>query len=248
MGAVPILDSVWLVGSGTHPGAYTDTHDCHCYLVWDGAGGILVDAGTGLGADRWLTAVAEVCDPRALAGVALTHYHADHAGGAAAARSAGIPLLASAVTADALATADEERTSLARARAAGAYPPGYRLTPATIDRVLLDGETLAAGDLRIEFLPAPGHCDGHLVVLVHTRGRSLLFSGDCLFAGGRVSIQAIPDCRLDQYANTVIGLAERDVDVLLPGHGEPVLHHAADTIRAAAASFRRLVPPPNILS
>ncbi|BCB88673.1 MBL fold metallo-hydrolase [Phytohabitans suffuscus] len=248
MAAVPILDTVWLVGSGTHPDAYTDPHDCHCYLIWDGTGGILIDAGTGLGADQWLAAVAEVCDPQTLAGVVLTHYHADHAGGAAAAHAAGIPLLASAATADALITGDEERTSLARARAAGVYPPDYRLTPATIDQVLTGGETLAAGDLPVEILPAPGHCDGHMVALARTPDRSLLFSGDCLFAGGQISIQAIPDCRLDQYADTVIALAERDIDTLLPGHGAVVLDDAGGAIQTAAASFRRLVPPPNVLS
>ncbi|MDQ7909408.1 MBL fold metallo-hydrolase [Phytohabitans sp. ZYX-F-186] len=247
MSAVPLLDSVWLVGSGTHPDALTDPHDCHCYLIWDGAGGLLVDTGTGLGTRRWLAAVAEVCDPRALTGAVLTHYHADHAGGAAAARAAGIPLLAGAETAEALATGDEVRTSLAVARTAGVYPDGYRLAPATVDRVLAGGDTIAAGGLRVEVVAAPGHCDGHLVLLLSTGGRTMLFSGDCLFAGGRVSIQALHDCRLDRYAETVIGLAGRDVDTLLPGHGPFVLDAARPDIQAAARSFRRLVPPPNVL-
>ncbi|MGI5215388.1 MBL fold metallo-hydrolase [Plantactinospora sp. CA-290183] len=248
MPAVPLLDSVWLVGSGTHPDVLTDPHDCHCYLVWDGTGGVLVDTGTGLGADAWLAAVAEVCDPARLAGAVVTHYHADHAGGAAAARAAGLPILASAETAAALATGDETRTSLAAARAAGVYPPDYRLSPATVDRVLGDGDTVDAGGLRIEIVAAPGHCDGHLVVLVRRAGRTILLSGDCLFAGGRVSIQAIHDCRLDRYAETVIALADREVDVLLPGHGDPVLRDARAGIGSAAESFRRLVPPPNLLS
>ncbi len=47
---------------------------------------------------------------------------------------------------------------------------------------------------------------------------------------------------------TVIDLAARDIDVLLPGHGEPVLADAGADIEAAAASFRRLVPPPNVLT
>jgi glyoxylase-like metal-dependent hydrolase (beta-lactamase superfamily II) len=244
---VRLLDTVWLVGSGTHSGAYTDPHDCHCYLIWDGVGGLLVDTGTGLGADRWLASVAEVCDPRALTGVVLTHCHADHAGGAAAARAAGIPLLASAETAAALATGDETSTSLAAARAAGVYPGGYRLSPAAVDRVLAPAETLTAGDLRVEVVAAPGHCDGHLVLLLSTAGRTLLFSGDCLFAGGRVSIQAIHDCRLDRYAETVIALADRAIDALLPGHGPILLDGAGSDLQAAARSFRRLIPPPNFL-
>ncbi len=244
MGAVRLLEHVWLVG-GARPDAFTDPHDCHCYLIWDGTGGLLIDAGTGLGADRWHAAVAEVCDPAALTGVLITHYHADHAGGAAA---AGVPVLASRATAEALAVADEQRTSLAVARAAGVYPAGYRLPPATVDRVVGGGEVLAAGGVRVEVVAAPGHCDGHLVALATVAGRRVLFSGDCLFAGGRVSIQALHDCRLDRYAETVLALADRDVDVLLPGHGDPVLTGARTGIAAAAASFRRLVPPPNVVS
>ena len=119
MSARPVLDGVWLVGSGTDEAALTDPHDCHCYLLWDGDGGFLVDAGTGLGAGRWLDNVREVCDPSRLGGVLLTHYHADHAGGSAAAREAGLPVLGHPLTAAALATADEDRTQLARARTAG---------------------------------------------------------------------------------------------------------------------------------
>ncbi|MDW5325016.1 MBL fold metallo-hydrolase [Plantactinospora sp. KLBMP9567] len=248
MGAVPLLDSVWLVGSGSHPDALTDPHDCHCYLIWDGSGGVLVDTGTGLGARAWLAAVAEVCDPAALSGAIVTHYHADHAGGAAATRAAGLPVLASAETAAALATADESRTSLAAARAVGVYPSDYRLAPSTVDRVLAGGDIVRAGELDVEILDAPGHCDGHLVVLLRHAGRTILFSGDCLFAGGRVSLQAIHDCRLDRYAETVNALAGREVDVLLPGHGEPVLRDALVDIGRAAESFRRLVPPPNVLT
>ena len=74
------------------------------------------------------------------------------------------------------------------------------------------------------------------------------FSGDVIFAGGSVSIQALPDCRLDDYADTVIGLAELTIDQLFAGHGEPMLEGASIDIAAAAASFAKLVPPRNFLS
>jgi glyoxylase-like metal-dependent hydrolase (beta-lactamase superfamily II) len=245
--AVQVTDAIWLVGSGTHPEVRTDPHDCHCYLIWDGTGGVLVDTGTGLGAEAWLATVAQVCDPAALTGAIVTHYHADHAGGAGAARAAGLSILASAETAAALANADEARTSLAAARAAGIYPADYRLSPTTVDRIIGAGDTVAAGGLTVEIVAAPGHCDGHLVGLVRTAGRHVLLSGDCLFAGGRVSLQAIHDCRLDVYGRTVVDLAGRQVDALLPGHGELVLDGAGADLNRAAESFRRLVPPPNVL-
>jgi glyoxylase-like metal-dependent hydrolase (beta-lactamase superfamily II) len=243
--ARPVVDGVWMVASGTDETALTDPHDCHCYLVWDGDGGFLVDAGTGLGAARWLRNVREVCDPARLDGLLLTHYHADHAGGAAAAREAGLAVFGHPVTAEALARADEQRTQLARARAVGVYPPDYRLRPADVQPVR-GGARLRSGSVAVEAIDAPGHCDGHLVYLLEASG-GVLLSGDCIFSGGRVGLQAIPDCRLAEYADTVAALADRAPDILLPGHGDLVLDGAAAWIHRAAAAFARLVPPPNFL-
>lgn len=251
MPARQLSANVWMVGSGTDELALTNPHDCHCYLVWDGVGGVLVDVGTGLSAERWMNNIREVCNPSALRGVVLTHYHGDHAGGAYAAQDAGLRILASSETAHALAKADEERTSLARARAAGLYPEHYRLLPATVDEELSDRAIAYTSDrIHVEVLNAPGHCDGHVVALMAKSGErgGWLFSGDCLFAGGKVSIQALPDCRLDLYASTVIRLAEHHPEAVLPGHGELVLDGAWRDITDSAASFAHLVPPRNILS
>ena len=242
-----IHEVVWLVGSGTDEDAYTDSYDCHCYLVWDGAAGFLVDAGTGRAADQWWSNIADVCDPGRLDSVLLTHYHADHAGGAAFARDATVPVAAHPATVEALRTGDEDRTQLRRAREAGVYPADYSLRPADLESLSLGVHRLSA-HMSVEVIDAPGHCDGHLVFLLHIGGDLLLFSGDCLFAGGKVSIQPIPDCRVDAYASTVIKLAERRPDALLPGHGELVLAGAADAAEKAADAFRRLIPPPNLLT
>ncbi|MDN4612941.1 MBL fold metallo-hydrolase [Leifsonia sp. F6_8S_P_1B] len=247
MTARRITDTVWAVGGSSGPERTSD-HDGIQYLLWDGTDGLLIDVGTGLGADAWLANVGEVCADATPFGAFVSHYHADHAGGAAAAMHAGIDVYAGSVTAAALATADEQATSLERARRAGVYPEDYRLAAAPDVRILPDASALTIGSFTVTVLDAPGHCDGHLVFLVDHYGRRSLFSGDTLFSGGRVSIQAIPDCRLDLYSDTVRGLAELEVDELFPGHGEPVLADASVDIARAAESFRRLVPPPNILT
>lgn len=249
MTAVRLTESVWLVGSADSTSrAFTDAHDCEQYLLWREGGGYLVDAGTGRGVDRLLENVASVVPPESLDGALITHCHADHGGGAAALSERGIRVYASRHSVEALETADEEVTQLARARRAGVYPGEYSLTNAT-GLIALDGIChlpLNWGDLTA--LPSPGHCDGHLAFTLEADGTAMLFSGDVVFAGGHVAMQAIPDCRLDEYADTVIGLDELAVDQLFPGHGSPVLEAAGDHIRAAATAFRSLLPPPNRLT
>jgi glyoxylase-like metal-dependent hydrolase (beta-lactamase superfamily II) len=154
----------------------------------------------------------------------------------------------SGAVADVVRRGDEDTTQLAAARRAGFYPPDYRLPPCEVDLPLADGDSFHVGDVRIMAVASPGHCDGHVAYLLDTGDGTALFSGDCIFAGGRVSILAIPDCRLDHYARTAQRLAELPVDALLPGHLQLDLVGGHDHLVAAAESFARLVPPPNILS
>jgi glyoxylase-like metal-dependent hydrolase (beta-lactamase superfamily II) len=245
MPAHRLTDHVWLVGSGEPGPAFTDAHDGHSYLVrGDDGTALLLDCGTGRGSQAWLSNLDAVCDRDAVVAVLISHYHADHAGGAAAAIDAGFAVFGAPETVAALALADEEVTSLALARDAGVYPADYALTPARIAGAV---DHLDVGELRVVVEPTPGHCDGHLAFRLFVDDTVALFSGDCLFSGGRVSVQAIHDCRLRRYAMTVQELTEQHTDQLFPGHGPAVLSSAGDDIERAAATFRSLRVPPNFL-
>jgi glyoxylase-like metal-dependent hydrolase (beta-lactamase superfamily II) len=249
MSAVRLGDYVWLVGTADDQSpAFTSAYDCNQYLVWNGERGVLIDAGTGLAADAWFANVASIAAAGAVDGVLITHYHGDHAGGAAAAAAHGWPVVAGATTAAALAAGDESVTQVARARERGIYPAEFSLRAHAPDRTLFDGDTIELAGIRVTSVPAPGHCDGHLVFLVEGAAGRALFTGDVLFAGGLVSMQAIPDCRLDRYAESVITLAGLGVDQLFPGHGDAVMREAHLEVTAAAESFARLIPPRNVLN
>lgn len=254
MTAVRLGEDVWLVGTADEQSpAFTSTYDCNQYLLVRAGRGLLIDAGTGLGAAAWTANVESVLAPEAVELVLITHYHGDHAGGAAAAAERGWPVAAGETTAAALSAGDESVTQVGRARELGIYPPEFALRAHAPARILADGESIQLADLSVTTVPAPGHCDGHVVFLVEGTAAArpasrALFTGDVLFAGGLVSMQAIPDCRLDRYAETVIALAELGVDRLFPGHGGPVMHDAQVDVAAAAESFARLVPPRNLLN
>lgn len=248
MPGIQLSPFVWVVGTAERGLAFTDEYDCVQYLWWDGTHGVLVDAGSGRGTGAWLDNVREIAPLDSLTGVLLTHYHADHCGGAAAAADAGLRVFGDPLTAQALSSGDEEITSLARARAAGVYPSSFTIRATDRVQPLADGTTVCVGQGQFTAISTPGHCDGHLVYSVQTGARRALFSGDVIFAGGLVSIQAIEDCRLVEYADTVIGLAELGIDELYPGHSDAVLLDADRQIDRAAHWFKRLIPPPNLLS
>lgn len=248
MTAIQISDLVWVVGTPEPGSANTSQFDCVQYLVWDGTDGILIDVGTGLGCRKWQDNIESVCGNQSPSGALITHYHGDHAGGAQAAAQLGHALWGSELTASAIAIGDETVTQVRRARELGIYPAGFSMTPTPGVRVLHDFEQMQLGGIAVTVVNSPGHCDGHFVYLIEADNRRMLFSGDVIFAQGKISMQATPDCRLDLYADTVIGIAELQVDELYPGHGEPVLCRASEDIASAAASFARLVPPPNLLN
>src|SRR5215212_4960848 len=84
---VRITDEVYVVGGGVaNAFGLSDDPDCHIYLI-DGGGELaLIDCGMASGdsLERILDNVrAEGLDPGKITTVILTHYHMDHAGGAA---------------------------------------------------------------------------------------------------------------------------------------------------------------------
>lgn len=240
MSARRLTDSIWLIDTGA-------VYDCHVYLVDGGSAAALIDCGTGLATDELIAAVDETGCRERLTDVFVTHYHADHAGGAAAIRSSvGIRIRASAETAAALSAGDEDASQVGAARDAGIYPSDYRYQPCPVDGELSDGEARQLGAVSITAYKTPGHCAGHLCFVVDDGDRQALCSGDAVFHDGRIAIQPIPDCNPYLYSRTVQRLARLPVELLLPGHGEIVLEQGSNHVAAAAAAFRRMVPPPNL--
>ncbi len=134
--------------------------------------------------------------------VVLTHHHPDHVGAAAAcARRYGIPVLAHAVTAQALAGKVE------------------------VQRELADGERLDLGPApdgrgrwHLEAVHTPGHARGHLAFVEPRYG--LLFAGDMVSTLSSVLI-APSEGDLATYLASLRRLQTYPLRLLLPAHGPP---------------------------
>jgi len=105
---------------------------------------------------------------------------------------------------------------------------------------------LRLGRLAVTVLATPGHCRDHMAYLVEDGDQRLLLSGDALFSGGRISLQNIWDCSVQDSCATILKLADLEFDALLPGHSEVHLADGRRHAEIAADYVRRLVVPPQL--
>lgn len=249
MNGVRLTGRVSLVGGGTTGLGISHSIDCNVYLLSGGEELALIDAGSGLGEDEILSNVRSLdYDTEAIRHVFLTHAHADHAGGAASlAEKLGARVYLAEAEKEAFETADEEALGLDIARRNGFYPEDYRLHPYKVDRVLQGGERLECGDLELGVVNTPGHSAGSVCYSVDAEDGLTLFSGDTVFAGGKISLLVCPGSDLLALADSVSRLGDYPIDALLPGHGLFPLRGGAQHIRQAIQAFDSMLPPGHIL-
>jgi glyoxylase-like metal-dependent hydrolase (beta-lactamase superfamily II) len=251
MDCVRLTSDVALVGGGNFGFSLTSPGDCNVYLIDGGDELALVDAGIGGtagSADRILeTITADGYDPARISHLLLTHYHADHAGGAAEMRDRlSCAVHGSPLTAKTLETADEAQISLPAARDAGFFPADYRLQACPCTGDLVEGETFQVGRLTVTPIDTPGHADGHVSLLVEGGDRTYLIQGDVVFFGGTILLQKTHDCSIQKYADSVARLNTLEFDAFLPGHLGISLANGKRHIDAAHAIFSKLGVPRNL--
>jgi len=245
---VKIADRVYLVGSGKFGMELSDPTDCNVYLLDGGEQCALIDAGGGVDPERIEANIAAAgFGMDRIKTLILTHAHADHAAGAAYfERTYGMEVVAAADAAAWLESGDMDKTSLRHAQRGGVYPPDFAFPACRISRKVREGDLVAVGDLALRVLDSPGHSRGHICLLWDEGERRSLFAGDTVFAGGKVVIQNVWDCIIDEYAATVAKLHGLRADRLFPGHGPFLLSRAFAHIERAHLCFERLDVPPNL--
>jgi glyoxylase-like metal-dependent hydrolase (beta-lactamase superfamily II) len=209
----------------------------HCYLV----DGTLFDTGLGIGETPWGSAAVER--------IAITHFHPDHVGGAAAAAAAtGAPVFQGGLDyaqCERVWGSDDWPERMAAWFAKHGVPvqdvgdlieQGHAF--AAFIRYALDPDLLYEGSTLADWnvVELPGHADGHLGFLRD----GVLVAGDHLLDRISPAVGLYPESRPDPLGDYLASL-ERTVAlaprIAYPGHGEPILN-PAERARALIAHHR----------
>lgn len=87
------------------------------------------------------------------------------------------------------------------------------------DRVLLDHDTILAGDLPVQVHTTPGHCANHLAFGI--QGTDILLSGDHVM-GWNSTLVSLPDGAMADYFASLDKLIALPYRRYLPAHGGPI--------------------------
>ena len=202
----------------TWAGVDAGYEDGNTYLLQGPEGSILFDCGCG---DTWEQLERHIgywgLSMDSIRACLLTHPHLDHAGAAANLQRRGIPIHAHRETAEAVAAGD--------ARCAG-FLYHKRFETFQVDRMVEDGSTVKVAGIDIDVFHLPGHSRGCTAYRFVHEGKRILISGDVIgtLLAGDFGWSGSIDFDRETYLQSLLRMAEIDMDIMLPGHGMIYFH------------------------
>ena len=218
---IPITDQLYL---------FRDT--CNVYVLCSGRESVLIDFGSGDILDH----LAEIGVER-VTDVLMTHHHRDQGQGLARAVERGIRIWVPHMEQDLFHSVDAHWQAREVYNNYNVRQDRFSLLESVpVSGTLQDYETRLFGAQPVTVVPTPGHTTGSISLWVELNGKHILFSGDLIYEPGKVVSLAATQWTYNGAEGVAAGLAslldlqDRELDLLLPSHGDPI-----DNPRAAMA-------------
>ena len=216
------------------PGIFRIVDTCNVYVVRSPAepDGTAEDVRTAFaidfGSGRVLDHLAAMGVDR-ITDVLMTHHHRDQGQGLPRAAAAGIRIHVPPVELELFADVEEMWQSRPLYNDYNLRQDKFSLLESVgVDEVVPEYRRRTYAGTSVEVLPTPGHTTGSVSYLIERDGRHLAFTGDLIYAPGKVWSLAATQWSFTENegpAMTVLScyqLMERQLDLLLPAHGEPM--------------------------
>jgi glyoxylase-like metal-dependent hydrolase (beta-lactamase superfamily II) len=204
------------------------------YLVEDDAKLILIDTGLPRSSGKIIKYIKQLgYEPSSVSTIILTHFHIDHVGSAKKMQELTNAKIA-VHEAEADVVAAKKSPPKPKKLLVKALNSIFKATPVEPDLLIKDGDKI--GGLLV--IHTPGHSEGSISLLDETR--KVMFVGDAVrFVDGKV--EGPPEgFTLDMArAKESIGrISTFDFDVMLSGHGEPLMPYASEKLKNYYASLK----------
>ncbi|MFC7406201.1 MBL fold metallo-hydrolase [Georgenia alba] len=216
------------------PGVFRIPDTCHVYVVLAEPHGpeqtaVAIDFGSGevldhlpaMGVDR-------------LTDVLMTHHHRDQGQGLARAVASGAAVHVPPVEVDLFRSVDEMWRTRNLVNDYNLRQDRFSLLePVEVAGTVPEYRTADYHGVRVEVHPTPGHTTGSVTYVVERAGERLAFTGDLIYAPGKVWSLAATQWSYTENegpAMTVLScylLLRQGLGLLLPSHGEPMDDPAA---------------------
>ncbi|MGB8982031.1 MAG: MBL fold metallo-hydrolase [Anaerolineales bacterium] len=200
-------------------------HDtCNVYVLCSGREAVLVDFGSGDVLDH----LADIGLER-VTDVLMTHHHRDQGQGLSRAVEAGIRIWVPHAEQDLFHSMDAHWQAREVYNNYNVRQDRFSLLESIpVTGTLGDYEVRQFSDHVMTVLPAPGHTTGSISLLVEMDGQRVLFSGDLIAGPGKVISLAATQWTYNGAEGvaasvaSLLDLQERELDLLLPSHGDPI--------------------------
>jgi len=209
----------------------------NAYLIKTNDGLVLVDAGWPNKADAIFAAVRQTgLNPTDIRHLILTHGHIDHAGSAAEVkRRTGAKVYAHAADLELITKGEAEHpgtTVTPGIIPAILYlifikPGGTKYESLSVDQTIKEGETLSIAN-DIEIIHTPGHCAGHVALLMRQDG--VLIAGDICSNVMGLGYSILNEDRA-LARQSILHVATYPFEQAVFGHGNPLKKRANQLLK-----------------